>query len=175
VRETLAHRSLSVNNPMTDYHATIAWHRAGAKFTDNRYRRAHTWTFDEGLEVPASASPHSVPLPLSEARAVDPEEALVAAVSSCHMLWFLSIAAKRGFVVERYVDNPVGTLGTNATGKDAITVITLRPDIAFGGDKRPTPNELAEIHHESHEVCCLANSVTAEVRCEPVRPPTSVP
>ena len=154
---------------MTDYHASIAWHRAGAKFTDNRYRRLHTWTFDEGLEVPASASPHSVPLPLSEARAVDPEEALVAAVSSCHMLWFLSIAAKRGFVVDRYADTPVGTLGRNAKGKDVITVITLRPDISFAGETRPTADDIAAVHHEAHEVCCLANSVTAEVRCEPVR------
>lgn len=153
---------------MTDYHASITWHRAGAKFTDNRYRRAHTWTFDEGLEVPASASPNSVPLPLSESRAVDPEEALVAAVSSCHMLWFLSIAAKRGFVVDHYADSPVGTLGTNAKGKEAITVITLRPDVAFGGEKRPTSSDVEEIHHEAHEVCCLANSVTAEVRCAPL-------
>lgn len=149
---------------MTDYHASIAWHRAGAKFTDNRYRRAHIWAFDEGLEVPASASPHSVPLPLSEARAVDPEEALVAAVSSCHMLWFLSIAAKRGFVVERYTDTPVGTLGRNAKGQDVITVITLQPDITFSGEKQPASGDIEAIHHEAHEVCCLANSVTAEVR-----------
>jgi organic hydroperoxide reductase OsmC/OhrA len=152
---------------MTDYHASITWQRDGAKFTDNRYRRLHTWTFDEGLDVPASASPHSVPLPYSEARAVDPEEALVAAVSSCHMLWFLSIAAKRGFVVERYADAPVGTLGMNAKGKEAITVITLRPEIAFGGERRPTSSDIDAIHHEAHDVCCLANSVTAEVRCEP--------
>ena len=152
---------------MTDYHATITWQRDGAKFTDNRYRRLHSWTFDEGLAVPASASPHSVPLPYSEARAVDPEEALVAAVSSCHMLWFLSIAAKRGFVVERYSDSPVGTLGTNAKGKEAITVITLRPDITFGGEKRPRSSDIDAMHHEAHEVCCLANSVTAEVRLEP--------
>jgi organic hydroperoxide reductase OsmC/OhrA len=155
---------------MTDYHASITWQRDGARFTDNRYRRLHTWKFDAGLEVPASASPHSVPLPYSEARAVDPEEALVAAVSSCHMLWFLSIAAKRGFVVERYADNPIGTLGTNARGKEAITVITLRPAIAFGGSKSPSPAEVDAIHHEAHEVCCLANSVTAEVRCEPTPP-----
>ena len=151
---------------MTDYHASISWQRDGAKFTDNRYRRLHTWTFDEGLEVPASASPHSVPLPYSEARAVDPEEALVAAVSSCHMLWFLSIAARRGFTVDRYADTPVGTLGTNARGKEAITVITLRPEVTFSGEKRPTPDEIAHIHHESHEICCLANSVTADVRIE---------
>jgi len=151
---------------MTDYHASITWQRDGATFTDNRYRRLHTWTFDEGLDVPASASPHSVPLPYSEARAVDPEEALVAAVSSCHMLWFLSIAAKRGFTVDRYADTPVGTLGTNARGKEAITVITLRPEIAFGGARRPTSADIEAIHHEAHEVCCLANSVTAEVRME---------
>ena len=156
---------------MTDYHASISWQRDGARFTDNRYRRLHTWTFDEGLDVPASASPHSVPAPYSEARAVDPEEALVAAVSSCHMLWFLSIAAKRGFVVERYADNPVGTLGTNAKGKEAITVITLHPDVAFGGDKRPSQDDIGAMHHEAHEVCCLANSVTADVRCEPVANP----
>ena len=121
---------------MTDYHASISWQRDGAKFTDNRYRRLHTWTFDEGLDVPASASPNSVPLPYSEARAVDPEEALVAAVSSCHMLWFLSIAAKRDFVVERYADNPVGTLGRNAKGKEAITVIKALVEgrtVAFEG------------------------------------------
>lgn len=154
---------------MTDYHASVSWDRDGAKFTDNRYRRLHTWTFDEGLDVPASASPHSVPLPYSEARAVDPEEALVAAVSSCHMLWFLSIAAKRGVVVERYVDNPVGTLGRNAKGKEVITVITLRPEIAFGGEQRPSSADIEAIHHEAHEVCCLANSVTAEVRVEAFR------
>lgn len=152
---------------MTDYRASVTWQRDGAKFTDNRYRRLHTWTFDEGLEVPASASPHSVPLPYSEARAVDPEEALVAAVSSCHMLWFLSIAAKRGFTVERYSDTPVGTLGTNSRGNESITVITLQPDIAFAGDKRPTSADIDVIHHEAHEVCCLANSVSAEVRLEP--------
>jgi organic hydroperoxide reductase OsmC/OhrA len=153
---------------MTEYRASITWQRDDAKFTDNRYRRLHTWTFDEGLEVPASASPHSVPRPYSVARAVDPEEALVAAVSSCHMLWFLSIAAKRGFVVERYADNPVGTLGTNAKGKEAITVITLRPEITFGGDARPSDHDVESIHHEAHDVCCLANSVTADVRLEPV-------
>lgn len=152
---------------MSDYHATVTWQRDGAKFTDNRYQRLHTWTFDEGLEVPASASPHSVPLPYSEACAVDPEEALVAAVSSCHMLWFLSIAAKRGFVVDRYSDSPVGVLGTNARGREAIAVITLRPDVAFGGEKRPTSSDIEAIHHEAHDVCCLANSVTAEVRIEP--------
>jgi organic hydroperoxide reductase OsmC/OhrA len=152
---------------MTDYRASVAWQRGDAKFTDNRYRRLHTWTFDEGLDVPASASPHSVPLPYSEARAVDPEEALVAAVSSCHMLWFLSIAAKRGFVVERYADNPVGTLGTNARGKEAITIITLQPEVTFGGDRRPSEHDVESIHHEAHDVCCLANSVTAEVRLEP--------
>ena len=151
---------------MTDYNASITWNRDGAKFTDNRYRRLHTWTFGEGLAVPASASPHSVPLPLSEARAVDPEEALVAAVSSCHMLWFLSIAARRGFVVDRYSDSPVGTLGTNAEGREAITVITLRPEVIFTGDKRPTSDDITAMHHEAHEVCCLANSVTAEIRLE---------
>jgi organic hydroperoxide reductase OsmC/OhrA len=152
---------------MPDYRASIAWHRAGARFTDNRYSRAHLWRFDEGLEVPASSSPHSVPLPLSEARAVDPEEALVASLSSCHMLWFLSIAAKRGFVVERYGDEPVGVLGKNAQGKPAITVVTLHPDVEFGGATRPSAGDVTTMHHEAHELCYIANSVSAEVRCEP--------
>jgi organic hydroperoxide reductase OsmC/OhrA len=152
---------------MTDYHASVTWQRGTAAFTDNRYSRAHHWRFDEGLEVPASSSPHAVPLPLSEARAVDPEEALVASLASCHMLWFLSIAAKRGFVVDRYTDDPVGELGKNALGKPAITVVTLRPDVAFSGAVLPSREELVAMHHAAHEQCYIANSVTAEVRCEP--------
>ena len=112
---------------MAEYKAFINWNRDGASFTDNRYSRGHSWLFDGGIEVPASSSTHVVPLPLSVAAAVDPEEALVASAASCHMLWFLSIATKRGFVVESYTDRATGIMEKNSEGKLAITRITLRP------------------------------------------------
>lgn len=152
---------------MAEYFASIAWQRSGAAFTDNRYSRAHTWRFDGGLEVPASSSPHSVPLPLSVEAAVDPEEAFVASLSSCHMLWFLSIAAKGGFVVDSYEDNAVGIMGRNASGKPAMITVTLRPAVRFTGPKVPSRADIDAMHHQSHEKCYIANSVTCEVRCEP--------
>lgn len=152
---------------MSEYTATIEWQRAGAMFTDNRYSRAHSWRFDGGIEVPASSSPHSVRLPYSVAEAVDPEEAFVASLSSCHMLWFLSIAAKRGFAVERYRDEAIGVMTRNAEGKLAMTQVTLRPAVTFFGEKRPSAAEHEAMHHEAHEECYIANSVKAEVRCEP--------
>jgi organic hydroperoxide reductase OsmC/OhrA len=152
---------------MSEYTATIEWQRGGAAFTDNRYSRGHSWRFDGGIEVPASSSPHSVRLPYSVAEAVDPEEAFVAALSSCHMLWFLSIAAKRGFAVERYRDEAVGVMAQNAEGKLAMTRVTLRPAVTFGGEKRPSAAEHEAMHHEAHEECFIANSVRTEVRCEP--------
>jgi organic hydroperoxide reductase OsmC/OhrA len=151
---------------MSQYTATITWERRGAAFTDNRYSRAHAWHFDGGVTVPASASPHVVPLPLSDPAAVDPEEAFVAALSSCHMLWFLSLAAGRGFVVDRYDDPATGVMAKNADGKLAMTVVTLHPRVSFGGAKRPTAEEIAGLHHEAHEKCFIANSVRTEVRCE---------
>ncbi len=150
------------------YTATIVWERNGAVFTDNRYSRGHRWMFDGGVEVPASASPHSVPLPLSIAAAVDPEEAFVASLSSCHMLWFLSMAAKKGFVVEDYRDDAIGTMGKNSNGKTVVEKVILRPRVAFGGAKQPTSVELTALHHEAHETCYIANSVTTVVTCEPV-------
>lgn len=150
-----------------DYTATVAWRRAPAeKFTDNRYSRGHRWRFDGGIEVAASSSPGVVPLPLSVEAAVDPEEAFVASLSSCHMLFFLSYAAKRGFVVERYEDRAVGTMGKNGAGRMAMLKVRLRPAIEFSGDKRPTAEELEALHHRAHEDCFIANSVTAEVTVE---------
>jgi organic hydroperoxide reductase OsmC/OhrA len=146
----------------------VAWERGGAVFTDNRYSRGHRWTFDGGVEVPASASPHVVAAPLSVAAAVDPEEAFVASVSSCHMLWFLSLAAKRGLVVDRYRDDAVGIMGRNPKGKIVVATIRLRPMVSFGSAKTPTIDELTALHHEAHEACYIANSITTEVRCEPV-------
>jgi organic hydroperoxide reductase OsmC/OhrA len=148
---------------MHRYEARIAWQREGAEFTHHRYSRGHAWTFDGGVTVPASSSPQSVPAPYSVAAAVDPEEALVAATSSCHMLWFLAFAAKQGFVVDRYVDDAFGVMERNAEGKLAITRITLRPDIAFSGDTLPTVEQLQTLHHRAHEECYIANSIKAEV------------
>jgi organic hydroperoxide reductase OsmC/OhrA len=152
---------------MSEYAATIEWQRAGATFTDNRYSRGHSWRFDGGVEVPASSSPHSVRLPYSVAEAVDPEEAFVASLSSCHMLWFLSIAAKHGYGVERYRDEAVGVMARNAEGKLAMTRVTLRPVVTFYGEKRPSAAEHEALHHEAHEECYIASSVKTEMRCEP--------
>jgi organic hydroperoxide reductase OsmC/OhrA len=155
---------------VSEYVVTVRWERSGQRFIDNRYRRAHTWTFDGGVEVPGSSSPSVVPLPYSEARAVDPEEAFVASLSSCHMLWFLSIAARRKFCVDSYVDEAQGVMARNAAGKMAMTQVTLRPQVVFVGDPLPTDDEIAAMHHEAHDECFIANSVTTEVRCEPARP-----
>jgi len=152
---------------MSEYTTVVAWNRDGATFTDNRYSRGHRWLFDGGIEVPASSSPSIVPLPLSVAAAVDPEEAFVVSLSSCHMLVFLSLAAKRGFVVDSYRDEAVGVLAKDSLGKLAMTRVTLRPQVEFGADKRPTSGELAAMHHESHEQCFIASSVKTDVRCEP--------
>jgi len=151
---------------MKRFEATLAWRRDDQAFTDQRYSRAHRWRFDGGLDVPASSSPLSVPLPMSDAAAVDPEEALVAAAASCHMLFFLSLAAARGYVVDRYDDHAVGTLDAGADGRMAITRIVLRPAIAFGGARRPDRAALAELHHEAHARCYIANSLKGEIVVE---------
>lgn len=153
---------------MNYYTATISWQRNEAVFTDNRYSRAHAWQFDGGCSVPASSSPNVVPLPLSDASGVDPEEAFVASLSSCHMLWFLSIAAKRGFVVDNYRDDAQGVMEKSADGKLAITVVTLRPCVIFSGDRVPSAADIHAMHHQAHEECFIARSVKTEVRCEPV-------
>jgi organic hydroperoxide reductase OsmC/OhrA len=150
------------------YTAVVTWERNGAAFTDNRYSRAHRWNFDGGIEVAASASPHVVPLPLSVEEAVDPEEAFVAALAACHMLWFLSLAAKQGFVVESYHDEASGVMAKNAEGKLAMTQVTLRPHLVFAGENRPSRAQHEAMHHGAHEQCFIASSVKTDVRCEPV-------
>jgi organic hydroperoxide reductase OsmC/OhrA len=151
---------------MKRFEATLAWQRGEQAFTDQRYSRAHRWTFDGGLDVPASSSPQSVPVPLSDPAAVDPEEALVAAAASCHMLFFLSLAAARGYVVERYDDHAVGELDLDAGGRMAFTRIVLRPAIAFGGARQPDRTALAELHHEAHARCYIANSLKGDIVVE---------
>jgi organic hydroperoxide reductase OsmC/OhrA len=150
------------------YEAGISWKRDGAKFTDNRYSRGHEWSFDGGVKISASSSPSGVPVPYSVVEAVDPEEALVAAAASCHMLWFLSIAAKHGYVVESYVDNAVGVMEKISEGKLAITRITLRPQVEFSVERTPSAEELQSLHTLAHEECYIANSLKAEIVVEDV-------
>lgn len=148
---------------MHKHEARISWSRKGAKFTDQRYSRGHEWSFDGGVKVAASSSPVVVPPPASVIEAVDPEEALVASASSCHMLWFLSLAARRGFVVESYVDDASGVMGKNPAGKQAFSRITLCPKIQFSGEKLPSAEELGSLHHAAHDECYIANSLKCEI------------
>ncbi|WP_028312582.1 OsmC family protein [Derxia gummosa] len=153
---------------MADYTCDVLWQRGNADFLDNRYSRAHVLRFDGGVELPGSSSPQVVPLPFSDASAVDPEEMLVAALSSCHMLWFLSIAAERGFRVDSYRDQASGRMGRNAAGRIAMTRVVLRPDVRFSGERLPERAEIEAMHHAAHEECFIASSVTAEVVTEPL-------
>lgn len=130
-----------------------------------KYSRGHTWRFDGGVAVAASASPHVVRLPYSVEAAVDPEEAFVAAVSSCHMLEFLYLAAKAGFVVDSYSDEAAGKLAKNAEGRESITEVVLRPKTVFVG-KTPSAEALRELHDRAHHGCYIANSVKTDIRCE---------
>ena len=153
---------------MATYTAEISWQRNGEDFLSNRYSRRHAMRFDGGAVVAGSSSPHVVPLPMSDASAVDPEEVFVASLSSCHMLWFLSIAARHQFCVDLYVDAASCVMAKNGAGKIAMTVVTLRPEAVFSGEKLPTRIEIDALHHEAHEACYIASSVKTEVRCEPV-------
>jgi organic hydroperoxide reductase OsmC/OhrA len=149
---------------MSEHKTSIAWQRESPDFTYETYNREHLWAFDGGAVVQGSASPAYK----GDPACVDPEEALVAAVSSCQMLTFLAIAAKKKFIVESYRDEAVGFLEKSPEGKLAITRITLKPTIAFGGEKRPSPEELHQMCEFAHEHCFIANSIKAEVTVEPV-------
>jgi organic hydroperoxide reductase OsmC/OhrA len=151
---------------MAHYTATIAWQRNEAPFLDRKYSRAHTWTIDGGLVVPGSSSPHVVRVPMSDLAAVDPEEAFVASLSSCHMLWFLDLACRADFIVDEYRDVALGTMAQNAVGKLAMTEVVLRPEVWFAG-RQPTAEAFLQLHHRAHEECFIAASVKTEVRCEP--------
>lgn len=146
------------------YKATVHWQRPdGAPFTDNKYSRVHEWRFDEGVVVTGSPAPTSVAPPMSRADAVDPEEALVAACSSCHMLFFLAFAGRRGFVVDSYTDDAVGVMTKNDVGKLYISAITLDPKIVWSGDKQPGDADIAALHERAHAECYIANSIRATV------------
>ncbi|WP_079203635.1 OsmC family protein [Pseudomonas sp. CC6-YY-74] len=152
---------------MAEYVAHVIWQHGEQDFLGNRYSRKHLLRFDGGLEVAGSSSPHVVPLPMSDESAVDPEEAFVASLASCHMLWFLSIAAKRRFCVDDYRDSARGLMQANEAGKLFIAQVTLRPAVSFSGERLPTREQIEQMHHQAHEECFIANSVKSEVRCEP--------
>jgi organic hydroperoxide reductase OsmC/OhrA len=151
---------------MSEHRARINWQGAG-DFSKGKYSREHTWTFDGGLTVAASSSPAAVPVPLSNPANVDPEEAFVAALSSCHMLTYLFLAYRRGFQITSYVDDAVGTMTKNERGILWVSRVVLHPVIAYGGDKRPTSEEEEQLHHGAHEQCFISNSVKTEVVVEP--------
>ena len=149
------------------YFATTRWQRGDAAFADRRYPRRHEARFDGGLTLPMSSSPLVVRTPLSDASAVDPEEAFVASLSSCHLLWFLDIACRAGWIVDDYRDEAVGTMDRDADGRLAMTEVVLRPVVRFGGERRPDQAAYEALHHEAHEQCFIANSVKSTLRCEP--------
>lgn len=151
---------------MSEHSAVVRWQRGNDDFARGRYSRAHEWRFDGGAIVAASASPSVVRAPWSDAAGVDPEEAFVAAIASCHMLWFLSLAADNGFVVDSYEDSTVGTMGRNAEGHQAIIDVVLRPRIAFSGEKQPDADGISALHAAAHHHCFIANSVRSAIRIE---------
>ena len=152
---------------MSVYTATIRWTRKdNGDFTKGQYSRAHEWSFDGGITVPASPSPHVVPAPWSDLNAVDPEEAFVASLSSCHMLFFIDFARRAGWLIDSYVDQAQGVLGHDQDGRQAMVSVTLRPRVTWSGEKHPSEDEIADLHHRAHEACFIANSVTTEVTIE---------
>lgn len=148
------------------YKATLTWKRGEAVFTDGQYSRAHDIAFDGGVTIPASSSPQIVKVPLSREDAVDPEEMLVASLSSCHMLFFVDFARRAGFVVDDYVDAAEGVVAKDERGRMAITKVTLKPRVEFSGDKRPSESDIADLHHKAHDACFIANSFRGEVSIE---------
>jgi organic hydroperoxide reductase OsmC/OhrA len=152
---------------MSPYTAAVRWRRKPEeRFVDGRYGRGHEWAFDGGATVIASASPHVVPLPFTVPAGVDPEEALVASLSSCHMLFFLDFAKRAGFVVDSYDDHAEGLMATGLDGREWMERVTLRPHVVFSGEKRPRRAEVEALHHRAHEACYIANSVKSEVTVE---------
>ncbi|MDP2207978.1 MAG: OsmC family protein [Bacteroidota bacterium] len=151
------------------YNVTVFWEKnLDEVFVDNKYSRFHTWIFDGGIELAASSSPHVVPLPMSNASAVDPEEAFIASLSSCHMLWFLSIAAEKNYIVESYEDSAEGILGKNEDGKLAMTKVTLKPKVIFNSKTTLSREQVDELHHLAHEKCFIASSVKTKITIQQI-------
>ena len=156
---------------MSEHHAIIRWTRSGPDLLKGKYSREHTWTFDGGLTVAASPAPSVVPAPWSNPASVDPEEAFVASLSSCHMLTFVWLASREGFQADSYEDDAVGVLTKNERGVPWISAVTLRPRIAWSGDKLPTPADLDRLHHKAHEQCFIANSVKTAITVQSPQAP----
>lgn len=148
------------------HQATIRWARQGPDFLERRYSRKHTWHFDGGAVIPASPSPSIVPAPWSDAACVDPEEAFIASVASCHMLWFLHVAVDAGFIADRYEDAATGIMTKNEDGVPWISHITLHPQVAWSGEVKPTPEQENHLHHEAHRRCFIAASIKTHVEIE---------
>ena len=145
---------------MSEHRAGVEWHRSG-EFRYETYSRNHEIRFQDGLIILGSAAPANIPRTAAGAPGVDPEQAFVAALSACHMLWFLHVACRAGWVVERYVDEAVGVLD-----KTWISRVTLRPAVTFSG-RSPSRQELQALHEQAHRKCFIANSVKSEVLVEP--------
>lgn len=150
-----------------NYIAHLAWERAGQAFESGEYSRRHHIAFDGGQTIIASSSPHVVPVPMSDEFGIDPEEAFVASLSSCHMLWFLDIAARRKYCVDRYADSAYGVMAKNSENRIAMTEVVLRPKVTFSGDHVPSADDYLSMHHRAHERCFIANSVKTNVVCQP--------
>jgi organic hydroperoxide reductase OsmC/OhrA len=153
---------------MSQHVAELTWTREDQPFLDRRYSRRHLVQFDGGARVPMSSSPSVVPAPMSDPSAVDPEEAFVASLASCHMLWFLDLAMRQGFRVDSYRDAAAGTMGRDERGRTVMREVLLRPRVDFSGDALPSREQVEQLHHAAHAACFLANSVRCAVRCEPV-------
>jgi organic hydroperoxide reductase OsmC/OhrA len=149
---------------MSTHHATVRWEQSGGPFAKRQYSRAHTWSFDGGVTVPAAASPSAVPAQFTDPSAVDPEEAYVAAIASCHLLSFLPLAALAGFEVLRYEDDAVGKMTKNDQGKRWVSEVELNPRITWAEGRAPSAEKLADLHHRAHVDCYIANSVRTEIR-----------
>ena len=155
---------------MSQHTAKIAWRRAEPGFLEGRYSREHTWSFDGGLSVAASSSPAVVRAPYSNPANIDPEEAFVASISSCHMLTFLHVARLAGFQVDSYEDEAVGHTTPNERRVPWVSAVTLSPRITYGGERRPTPDEESRLHHQAHDGCFIAQSVKTEITVTGVAP-----
>ncbi len=153
---------------MSEHKATIVWKRESPDFLKGKYSREHTWTFDGGITILASPSPSVVPVPYSNPAHVDPEEAYVASVSSCHMLTYLHLASRKGFVVDFYQDEAIGVMSKNERGSFWVSAIKLRPKISYSAEKLPSPDEERQLHHDAHEQCFIANSIKTVVTVEQV-------
>jgi len=149
---------------MSQHKAKIEWKGWTPEFGLGKYSRVHTWSFDGGLTVPASAAPGVVPAPFVDPAGIDPEEAFVASISSCHMLTYLHVARRAGFQIESYVDEAVGDMAKNDKGIPWVATVTLNPQIVYVGDKRPSHEEEAQLHHKAHDGCYVSQSVKSDVK-----------